>query len=472
MTAVLRRVFSVEHMVKHGIRQGELPTTETAYKNLIQLALPAVAEMVLMSLIGSIDTMMVGMVGKEALAAVGLTGQPRMLMMSLFFALNIGVTAIVARRKGEGNQADANQTLRNALVLLMGMSVVMMALALTISRPLILFAGAQPDTIDMADTYFRILMYALPINAATMCINAAQRGVGNTRITMYVNVTANLVNVIFNYLLINGHFGFPRLGVAGAAIATVIGYCVGFLLALYSVLSSRSQGGFLRLSRYDDWRLKRKTIEGIAHLGGNAMIEQIAMRVGFLVYAMIVAALGTDAFAAHNITMQFLHITFTFGDGIGVASTALVGQNLGQKRPDLSQMYGKIGQRIAMTVSIILLGLIIGFREPLVLLFNRTDDTVISLATQVMVVVALIQPLQTTSVVISGCLRGAGDTRYVARIMMLCVVVIRPVLSFVLVHLLGVGLVGAWLSTLVDQFIRMILMYRRFASGKWFSIKV
>ncbi|HML48401.1 MAG TPA: MATE family efflux transporter, partial [Clostridia bacterium] len=295
------------------------------------------------------DTMMVGVVGKEAIAAVGLTGQPRMLMMSLFFALNVGVTAIVARRKGEGNPADANQTLRNALVLLLAISVVMMVVSLSISRPLILFAGAQPDTIDMANTYFRILMWALPINAATMCINAAQRGVGNTRITMYVNVVANLVNVLFNYLLIGGHLGFPRLEVAGAAIATVIGYCVGFVLALYSVISNRRQAGFLRLSHYDDWRLKRKTIESIARLGGNAMIEQVAMRIGFFAYAMIVAALGTDAFAAHNICMQFLNITFTFGDGIGVASTALVGQNLGQKRPDLSQMYGKMGQRMAMT---------------------------------------------------------------------------------------------------------------------------
>jgi len=474
LASLLGRFYGVERMVKKEHLRGELPTTKEAYGNLISIALPSVCEMVLMSLIGSIDTMMVGTLGTDAIAAVGLVGQPRMLMICMFMALNIGVTAIVARRKGQGLQNEANRTLRNALVIIVAMSAVLMTLALTFSRPLMSFAGAQDDIIDLSNSYFRVIAWFLPINALTMCINAAQRGTGNTKTTMYVNVVANLVNVCFNYLLINGNFGFPKMGVQGAAIATVIGTSVGFVLALYSLISGSRHGNFLRVSLKDNWIPDKETVANIFKLGGNAMIEQVALRFGFFTYAKIVAGLGTDAFAAHQVCAQFLNLSFTFADGIGVAGTSLVGQMLGKKRPDLSVIYGKCSQRLAFTVAIILASLIVTFRGPLVSLFMNPGDSaaVYNLAVQVMLVVALFQPFQTSSVVYSGCLRGAGDTKYVARVMMICVALIRPIAAFTTVNILKVGLIGGWMASLLDMIIRMTLVSRRFSSGKWHDIKV
>ena len=156
MPGLLKRIFSVESMVGSARVQGELPTTKEAYRNIAQIALPSVLEMVLTSLIGSIDTMMVGTLGTTAIAAVGLVGQPRMLMLSLFFALNVGVTAIVARRKGEDRQADANKTLRTAIVMMLALSAALMALLIPLARPLMIFAGAMEDTVELAATYFRI----------------------------------------------------------------------------------------------------------------------------------------------------------------------------------------------------------------------------------------------------------------------------------------------------------------------------
>ncbi|MGN0742526.1 MAG: MATE family efflux transporter, partial [Candidatus Fimadaptatus sp.] len=191
-------MFQVQGMIKPDLVQGDLPTTKQAYKDVINIALPSVMELVLISLINSVDTMMVGTCGDAAIAAVGLVGQPRMLLLALFFALNIGVTALVARRKGEGRQADANQVLRNALVIILALSVVIMVIALQFSRQLMQLAGAEADTIEDANTYFRIMTAVLPVNAMTLCINAALRGIGNTRTTMKVNITSNLVNIVFN----------------------------------------------------------------------------------------------------------------------------------------------------------------------------------------------------------------------------------------------------------------------------------
>ncbi len=471
MLGVIRGLFSVDRMLPEAKRLGEIPSTKQAYQDVIQIAMPSVMEMVLVSLVGSIDTMMVGTIGPEAITAVGLTGQPRMIVLCIFFALNIGLTAVVARRRGEGRQDKANEALRNALVVIAGLAVVMMVTILPFAGSLMSLAGAKEDTLEMSKTYFLIISYVLPFNAITLCINAAQRGVGNTRITMYVNIVSNAVNIVLNYLLIGGNFGFPRMGVAGAALATAIGFMAGFGLSLFSVISRQSVGRFLHLNFHSDWRLKKDTLAAIGKVGGSAMLEQLALRVGFFTYARFVADLGTLNFAAHQICSQFLNISYNFGDGIGVAGTSLVGQKLGQKRPDLATLYGKVSQRMAFVTALIIIAFVILLRYPLVSLFTK-DVQVIDVAVQVMLVMAAFQPLQMSSVVVSGALRGAGDTLFVAIVMCVCVAIIRPILTYFAIHCLGLGLVGAWCASLIDMSIRVTLVYIRFNGGRWHNIKV
>ena len=471
MIARLKGLFQVQNMIKPDLVRGELPTSREAYKNVINIALPSVMELVLISLINNIDTMMVGTCGDTAIAAVGLVSQPRMLLLALFFALNIGVTALVARRKGQGRQADANLVLRNALVVIFLLSIIVTALAQLFSRNLMTMAGAKEDTIDLADTYFRITTSVLPFNVLTLCISAALRGIGNTRTTMVVNITSNLVNIIFNYLLIGGRLGFPQLGVTGAAIATALGIVVSFFLCIFVIIPRRNYHPFLCFNKGDSWKLDSETLRSIFSVGGNAMLEQAALRFGFFVYARICAGLGTDPFAAHQIACQFLNLTFSFADGIGVAGTSLVGQSLGRKRPDLAMIYGRVSQRMAIVVSMTLFSLLIIFRYPLVGLYTQTPH-VVEMAAMLMIMVAIFQPLQTSSVVISGCLRGAGDTRFVAFIMIMCVSIIRPLLAFTSVNLLGLGLMGAWSASIIDMAIRLFTVNHRFNTGKWTSIKV
>jgi len=471
MKKIFHRIFSAEAMYGNRESYGEMLSTKSVYSNLMRIAWPSVVEMVLMSMIGSVDTMMVGVLGPEAIAAVGLVTQPRMLMLTIFLAMNVGVTAVVSRRRGEERREDANHTLRNALVILTGLSILVMVFALSFSRPLLLFAGAEADTIDNADIYFRIMMLGLPLNALTMIINAAQRGVGNTKITLISNVASNLVNVVLNYMLITGRYGFPRMEVAGNAISSVTGFAVGFLLCLISVTSRRAKAGFLHLSFKDNWRLKKEIMMPVLSVGSSAMIEQVFMRVGFFAYAKIVAGLGTLPFAAHQVAMQFTSISFTIGDGLAVAGTALVGQMLGKKRPDLSFVYGRASQRIALVVSCCLIFGLLIFRYPLAGLFT-SDIEVIRMAADVLIIVAIFQPFQTSAAVMAGCLRGAGDTKFVAFTMMVCVCLIRPILSIVAINVFDLGLMGAWASSLIDMIFRMSAVYIRFSSNKWSKIKV
>jgi len=166
---IFKRLFGIEHMLPKGMEAAGLPSGGSMYKEYIRLALPSVMEMVLISLIGMIDTVMVSGIGTDAVAAVGLVGQPRMLMLCIFFAMNVGITAVVARRKGENRRDEANLVMRNVIVIISLLSIVLMALIMPFATPLMRFAGAEPGrTLEDATTYFLILGWALPFNALSM----------------------------------------------------------------------------------------------------------------------------------------------------------------------------------------------------------------------------------------------------------------------------------------------------------------
>ena len=478
----LTRFFDIRQMLPAGTEPVEaLPSNRETYGKYIRLAVPSVCEMVLISLINMMDTVMVSGIGTDAVAAVGLVGQPRMIMLSMFFALNVGITAVVARRRGEKRQDAANATVRTAIVICIALSALLMALLIPLATPLMRFAGAEAGrTLEDATEYFIIMGIALPFQALSMALCAAQRGVGNTKLTMEVNITSNLVNILFNYLLINGIGPFPRLGVRGAAIATAIGLFVGFILSLTAMLRG-SAGGFLHISRRDSWKPDGEACKALFKVASSAMVEQLAMRVGFFSYAKIVASLGTDAFAAHQICMQFMNLSFSCADGLGVAGTSLVGRMLGAKRPDMAHIYGTLAQRFSLMISLVLAACCILLRGPLVSMFINRDASqdVRVMAETIMVVLGLVQPLQMLSVVAAGALRGAGDVRYTARVMLITVTLIRPILALTGVYVAGtlmgrsdIALTAAWCATLCDMSVRMVLMLRRYKSGEWHKIRV
>ena len=463
---LLRRLLSTEYMVKEDMRRGDITPSREAYGATLLIALPAVAEMVSLALMAMIDTVMVGRLGPHAVAAVGLTTQPRMLFLSIFFALNVAVTAIIARNKGAGDMDAAKSCLRHALVLVAVLGTLLTVGAVLLARPMMILAGAQADTIVEATSYFRITGGALLIQIMTGTICAAQRACGNTKITLKVNVTAKIISVALNFVLIEGRLGFPAMGVDGAAWSTVIAAVVAFGLALNSIMNKDSM---LRVSTRDNWRFEKSMMKSISKLTSGGLVEQVGLRFGFFAYARVVAGLGSDDFAAHLIAMQLMVLSFTFADGIGAATTSLVGQNLGKKRPDLSIMYGKIGLRLAFGVAAVLsvTCILIRFHFPLLFVPSADYIHIVHTSAGLIMILALILPLQTTQLVMGGSLRGAGDTRYVAITMILTVGVLRPLLGFMFTYPLGLGLVGAWVAIIFDQAARLVMLFTRFVRGRW-----
>ena len=169
--------------------------------------------------------------------------------------------------------------------------------------------------------------------------------------------------------------------------------------------------------------------------------------------------------------MNILNLSFAVGDGLSIASSALVGQNLGAQRPDLSKLYCTIAQRIAFCFSTVIFLIFFFGRFFLVGLFTD-DGTIIQAGSQLLVIAAFTTHIQTAQVILSGCLRGAGDTRFVAGVSFLSIGLVRPLLTYLFCFPFDWGLVGAWVTLLVDQTMRMVLNKLRFNGGKWTQKKL
>ena len=446
------------------------PDRKTMTRKAISVAWPAMTESFFVTLAGMIDTMMVAAMGSYAVAAVGLTNQPKFIGLTLFFGVNIAVSALIARRKGEQRRDRANEIFLTALWMTIALCAVITVIFVVLAPQIMEIAGSNEDTHEAAVEYFRIIMGGMFFNVLTMVINAAQRGSGNTRLSMTTNLTSSVVNVVFNYLLIEGHLGFPAWGIRGAAVATVMGTVVSAGMAVFSLFR---QNSYVRIPDMVRTRLHatRESLKAIWRLTYNTSLENIAMRIGFLATALLAARLGTDEFAAHNIGMNILGLGFSFADGMQVAAVALAGESLGAGRKQEAREFGGICQKIGFLISVVLAVLLfVGGRWFYSLYFREEHilDMGVTITRYTMVIVLL----QISQVIYTGCLRAAGDVRYTLTVALISVTLIRTGVTMLLVLVFRMGLHGIWLGVLSDQLSRFTLMRRRFRQGKWVDLRI
>ena len=455
--------------------EGETESLGSMYKNVIAIAWPAALEGLLLTLMNSFDTMMVGKLGSAAITSVGLCAQPRMIILLVAQAICTGTMAVIARRKGEGRQDAANSCLKQSLLLVTLIGVAMTVLGIALAVPLLRLAGAAEDTLDDAVIYFRAISTAFIPNCWAICICSAMRGIGKTRITMIVNVTANIVNIFLNYCLISGHLGFPALGVMGAGIATAAGTIVSSIIAIIVVMQ---KSGYLSLRPFTGFRFDKSTLGSVITVGSGTILESVCMRIGFLINGKLIAGVGTAAFAASQIVGQVSSLTFCLGDGVSSACTSLVGQSLGANRKKKAMAYVRVGERICIFVSIAIMLMTFFGRNWMPTLFSEEKDVIFGCSISFLVLLLGIYP-QNMRVMIAGCLRGAGDVRYVALVSLISVAILRPLLTWLCCYPLNhlfpnayLAYLGPWISFDIDAVVRWVLLHVREKKGNWVNIKL
>ena len=451
-------------VVPEGVSTGRLR------RDIMLIAWPSFVELLLTQLTSMADQIMVGQMpgamGVYGLTAVGLASMPKFLMMTLVTAMNVGTTAIVARARGQQDRRMANRVFRQAVFFNLLLSAVLMVLGLASAEWMIGFMGGSgitAETLALSTEYLRIQFWGFVPLCLNFTITAALRGVGDTRTPMIYNTVANVVNLFFNYVMIYGKLGCPVMGVAGASWATVIGQTVAFAMAAKAVLG---RGHYLRIRLGRRFRFNWNIIRDIAAIGVPSMIEQLIMRLGIILFQRSVAGLGDNMYATHQVVSNIQSMSLMIGQSFGNASTTLMGQSLGKRRFDMAAIYMKLTRSLGLLVSCAGALLMVIFNEEFIRLYNTTPE-VVAAGANLLWMIAFLVPVQGDQFIVSGGLRGVGDTRYPAMVALVCTVVVRMSICWVMVDLLELGLYGAWVAIISDMVLRAVLMLRRYRSGKW-----
>lgn len=431
------------------------------------VALPAIVEMSLNTGLMVADTLMVSrLVGTDALSAVGTANSVMYTLIFIFTAFNTGAVAMISRSYGEKDLNKVKEVTSLNLVLNLGIGIVVTLLAYLLRNWLFMPYDITAAVREQVYIYFDIVMLGMVLQFLSFAFASTSRGVEDTRTPMVITLIANLVNIVFNYLLIEGVGFFPQLDVAGAAWATTLSRLVGFLLYVWLFF-----GGNHRLKlAFSDLRYKVTHLRTLWRIAFPGAIEQFLMQTAFLVAGIIITTLSTDSEALFRILLNIESTSFMPAVGISIAAATLVGKSLGEK--DLEKAYA-IG-KLAGIVGIIwgaLIGIVfIALPGPLVWLF--TDKTeIIAIGVSAMFFLGINQPLLNFNIAMSGALRGAGDTNAVMRLTAMRLWLLFVPGTFLSIVILHHGVSGLWYAEILSFAVFSAIMYKRFASRKWAEIE-
>lgn len=460
--------FSSFRLLEQEKTEQEIPSKKKIKQEYWRVALPTAVEGVLLNLMLLADLIMVGSLGIEQAAAVGIVSQPKMILQMIMSAAGIAITAIVARRKGEGDEEGLNSCIKQSLLLLGILYFFFVCLSFLFSKNIVSFAGANKDYVDYASIYFQYIALSVFFKVFCVVLSSAQIGVGNTKVVLISGMIGNGLNVLFNYILIFGKFGFPAMGIQGAAIATVLGNFVIFIILLYS--TTRGDYG-IDILRKGSYSFSKKILKPLQEIGTNSFLEHVFERIGLFIFAKMIASLGTVAMGTHHYCILLWDLYYYFGVGMSSASVSFTGRKLGEKRKDLAILYMRAAQYSGLWISICV-GIIFFLLRNMIFSVMVSDTRVILLGSSVMLIISFLLIPQTQAQVTAGVLRGAGDNRFIAIYSLFISAILRPCLAYIFVFLWNFGLVGIWLAFFSDEFLKMLLAQYRVQKGIWLQKEI
>lgn len=410
--------------------------------SLVRLAVPIVLANLLQTAYQLIDTFWVGRLGADAVAAVSLSFPVIFLLISLGSGLSVAGSVLVAQGRGRRDQARVNRVAAQTLLLITAAAALLSLTGYFISPVLVRLMGAQPDVLPGAVSYLRISFYGLVFVFGYFGFQSLMRGVGNTLTPFLIVLGTVLLNLVLDPLFIMGWGPIPAQGVAGAAIATV--FTQALALGCGLVLLFRPGHG-LQLQR-QAFRPDPPLMGELIRLGLPASVEQSTRAMGLLAMTFLVAAFGTVTLAAYGIGMRILSFVFIPALGLSMATSALVGQNIGAQRLERARAIARLSALLAFAVLTAVGVLVYLFARPLVAAFVPGAALTIAQGTQFIHVIAFTFGLIGAQLVLTGAFRGAGNTLAAMLIALLSLWAFRLPLAWVLSRHTRLAQLGLWLS--------------------------
>lgn len=457
------------------IKDGVEITAPEQLKLVLQLSLPAVMAQVTSIIMQYIDASMVGQLGAAGAASIGLVSTSTWLFGGLCMAAATGFSVQAAQLIGAGKDSEARAVLRQAIVATMLFSILLLTIGTAVSFPLPKWLGADEAIRGDAVSYFRIYIFSLP--AVQMCLLAANmlQCSGNMRTPSMLNVWMCGMDIVFNSLLIFparelSVFGIvvmipgAGLGVAGAALGTALAQGLTAVLMLKALLFHSPS---LSLQKGDRWKLEKWCTWKAFCIAVPVGIEHGLMNGAMIVTTRIVAPLGTIAIAANSFAVTAESLCYMPGYGIADAATTLVGQSLGAGRRELVRRFSRLTVALGMAVMAVT-GSIMYFAAPFMLSLLTPDSRIQELGVRVLRIEAFAEPLFAASIVVSGALRGAGDTLIPSLMNFMSMWFVRLTLAVILSA--SMGLIGVWIAMCIELCFRGIIFLRRLQKENWIKM--
>lgn len=439
----------------------------------IALALPAMTENLMATLLAMVDTAMVGSLGKEATAAAALNASPSWLIHSVVTVVGGSIAVIIARLWGARDHERAGAFGRQALTLALALGALLTLIAQVIAPHYPYWMNAEAAIIPDATAYMRIVSAAYIPQTLGLVFYGLMRGSGDMKTPMRISLTINLLNVAGNFLLIYPSRTLPilggvpmwgaGLGVSGAALSTAI--CTSLSAVIGGICLARRKDA-LRLTLRRSYRPEMDKVKSILHLGVPMAAERVIVNLGQVLYASTVSSLGTAELSAHHLAVTAEGICYNPAFGISVAATTGMGQALGAGKEEEAKKIGKMYLGMCAVVMLCVSILMYVLAPAMISLFTP-DAELVRLGASALRIVAFAEPLFGLAIVGTALLRSAGETVAPLGISILCMMGIRVPLAMVFCQVFNWSLAGAWIAMDIDLIIRGTLTVIRFARGKW-----
>lgn len=433
-------------------------TDKNTLKEILEIGVPSFLETLFSTFANIIDSKMVSAMGVAAISAVSVTNPPRLFIFSVFFALNTVVTSLVAKSLGENDRDKANRIFDGVMKIVTVLSIAATVFSVVLARPLMLLFSHQMDTIDDSTIYFRIVMAGMIFNTIFMAVNAALRGCGHTKETFVSNVIFCGVNILFNYLLIEGHMGFPALGIRGAAIATVAGMVAA---CIFTVIMGCRKDLFVNIPYClkGKYKVTWESTAKVRELSKSTITDGLVTRVSILIIGAIVARIGSYQTAVYAVGMHLMNVNTALGMGLQTAGVALVGRSFGAKNKDQMDIYKSSIVKLGAACAIVL-GAAIILGGKWFYSFFSDDPEFISMGAKSCLFIGAITLSQTIKFAYTGILQGVGAMKEVMTASIVSFSVVNLGTLAFLVFVLKMGIWGTWTASLVAQAVQALMLWR------------